>query len=209
MSSVTNSLSTMYIISAASGTGKTSLVRALLSSVPNLVLSISHATRSPRSNEQHGVDYYFVSTDEFSRMVKQNAFLEHAKVFGEDKGTSKAEVQRLLQMDKDVILEIDVQGARQVRQMIPNTVSIFILPPSRAVLEQRILQRGEDARREIKKRLQVAREEIASFAEYDFLVINDDFDQALNDLKAIIRAQRCRQPAQAVKHKALLTELMA
>jgi guanylate kinase len=201
--------STIYIIAAASGTGKTSLVRALLVALPDLKLSVSHTTRAPRSDEQRGVDYYFISELEFRRMIEQDAFLEYADVFGDYKGTSRMEVERLSKMKVDIILEIDIQGARQVRALIPDTVSIFILPPSREALEQRIFKRGEDTPGDIEKRLKVAREEIACFEEYDYLVVNDDFDQALNELKAIIQARRCRQSVQSIKYKALLTELIA
>ena len=200
--------STIYVISAASGTGKTSLVRALLTALPNIKLSISHTTRLPRSNEQNGIDYYFISKEKFEKMIQQDEFLEYADVFGDYKGTSKAEIQRLSDMKVDIVLEIDVQGAEQVRHAISNAVSVFILPPSREVLKQRILARGEDTAKEIERRLTIAGDEIACYKEYDFLVINDDFDQALSDLKAIVQAQRCRQVMQAEKYQALLAELV-
>lgn len=200
--------STVYIVSAASGTGKTSLVKALLQSFPGIKLSISHTTRQPRSNEEHGVDYYFISQEEFDDMVARNEFLEHANVFGESYGTSKMEVERLLQMGIDIILEVDVQGAQQIRQIISETVDIFILPPSREALEQRILSRKQNTSMDIKKRLSMVKDEVKHYLEYDFLIVNDDFEQAVLELKSIVRAQRCRRRIRVKKYKTLLAELM-
>lgn len=200
--------STLYLISAASGTGKTSLIHALLRTVPNIKLSISHTTRSPRVSELHGVDYYFISEAEFNKMVEQDEFLEYATVHGNSYGTSKAEIQRLLEQGVDVVLEIDWQGAEQIRQSLFRTVSVFILPPSREELVARISERKQDTEQVIKKRLKAADKEISHCRAYDFLIVNDDFEQALIELRAIVRANRCRRVVQMKKYKDLLAEFM-
>ena len=202
------SRSVLYIISAASATGKTSLIRALLNSIPNITLSISHTTRSPRGGEKHGVDYYFISQKEFDEMVSRDEFLEHATVHRNNYGTSKAEIQRLSQQGIDIALEIDWQGAQQIRKTLSNTVSVFILPPSREELELRISSRRQDSELDIKRRLTVAGEEISHCVEYDFIIVNDDFEQAFTELRAIVQAERCRQSVQVEKHKKLLTDLI-
>lgn len=183
-------MSTIYIISAASGTGKTSLRKALVSSMEDIELSISHTTRLPRPNEKEGVDFYFISEEEFEKMIAEDAFVEHAEVFGNYYGTSRVEIQRLLKSGVDIILEIDVQGSEQVCKIIKDTVSIFILPPSQDALERRILSRKQNAKVDIKKRLAEAKKEIARCNEYDFLVVNDVFDEALNELRSIIQSKR-------------------
>ncbi|RMD80010.1 MAG: guanylate kinase [Gammaproteobacteria bacterium] len=181
---------TLYVVSAPSGAGKTSLVRALVERVPGLALSVSHTTRPPRPGERDGVHYHFVDPDTFRRMAEEGAFLEHAQVFGHCYGTSRAWVEGRLAEGVDVILEIDWQGARQVRAALPGTVGIFILPPSLKVLEQRLRTRGQDSEETIRRRLAEAVAEMRHYAEYDYVVVNEVFERALGDLEAIVRARR-------------------
>ncbi len=176
----------LFIFSAASGTGKTSLANALVESLPDLEFSISHTTRAPRPGEQHGVHYFFVSHREFEEMVAAGRFLEYAKVFDNYYGTSRAAMDNLLRQGKSVILDIDWQGARAVKQQMPQAVSIFILPPSRAALAERLFQRGQDAPEVIARRMAQALEEMSHYTEFDYVVVNDDFDAALQDLNAIV-----------------------
>jgi guanylate kinase len=198
----------LFIVSAPSGAGKTSLVAALLQADPRLVVSVSHTTRSRRSTEADGVAYHFVSTNQFRAMIQRGEFLEYAEVFGNYYGTSAAAVSELLAAGRDVILEIDWQGAEQVRRRFPETVSIFILPPSRATLTQRLRSRGQDAEETIRARTAKAVEEIAHHGAYDYLVINDDFDTALGELQHIIGAERLRHGRQAQCHQALIGALL-
>ena len=200
---------TLYLISAPSGAGKTSLVKALLENTPNLKVSVSHTTRQPRAGEKDGINYHFVSKTEFQQMLSENVFLEHAQVFDNYYGTSGKWVTEQLNTGIDVILEIDWQGAQQVRRLQPDTISIFILPPSRATLEQRLRKRGTDSETVIAKRLRGAVEELSHYSEFDYLVVNDDFEQALKDLQAIIHSQGLKQAAQAEKLKGLLDDLMS
>ena len=176
----------LFIISAPSGAGKTSLAKALVDSVPNTVLSVSYTTRASRIGEVEGVDYYFVSREQFEQMVSENKFLEHALVFNNYYGTLKDDVERQLSQDNNVLLEIDWQGARKVKKQMPDVCSIFILPPSRDALETRLRVRGQDAEKVIAERMRKAEEEMRHQNEYEFLVVNDDFDKALADLRAII-----------------------
>lgn len=200
---------TLYIVSAPSGAGKTSLVKALLQNTDKLQVSVSHTTRAMRPGEVDGKDYHFVDVETFRAMVANQAFLEHAQVFDNYYGTSRSAALDLLKHGIDVILEIDWQGARQVRQMIPGTVSIFVLPPSRAALEQRLRNRGQDGDEVIARRMRDAVSEMSHCFEFDYLVINDDFDTALGELAAIVRANRLREPRQAAAHDALLKSLLA
>ena len=187
---------TLYIISAPSGAGKTSLVRELMTTVPDIALSISHTTRPMRPGEQNGVHYHFVGVDAFQSMVVAGEFLEHAQVFDNHYGTSKSGVMAQLQGGQDVILEIDWQGARQIRGLFPQMVSIFILPPSREVLEARLRSRGQDSEEVIARRLREVRTEISHCHEYDYLLVNEDFGQAVVDLQSIIRAHRLQGAVQ-------------
>ena len=180
---------TLFIICAPSGAGKSSLVRALVDAIPGLAVSISHTTRPPRTREKHGVDYFFVSEDEFQTLLEQNRFLEHATVFDHLYGTSHAWVQEQLADGKDIILEIDWQGAQQVRSIIKDTVNIFILPPSLAALEERLEGRGDDERH-IHRRMQDAVSELEHYGEFDYLVVNHFFDRTLKQLSAIILSAR-------------------
>ncbi|WP_298633490.1 guanylate kinase [uncultured Umboniibacter sp.] len=199
----------LFIISAPSGAGKTSLVRALLDALSNIKVSVSHTTRSQRPGEEHGVSYHFVDLATFDEMVSEGHFLEYAMVFGNGYGTSASWVETELAAGTDVILEIDWQGAQQVRKLLPAAVGIFILPPSLAALKTRLTGRGQDASDVIERRMKEAVSEISHYAENDYLVINDDFDHALADLRAIIRSQRCEISAQARDHEALLKELLS
>ena len=186
----------IYIISAASGTGKTTLVSRLLKNHDDIRVSISHTTRQPREGEAHGVHYHFVPKEEFESLIEQRAFLEHANVFGNYYGTSIAGVNSLSEEGYDVILEIDVQGAAQVRKSLPEASSIFILPPSFEVLAQRLIGRGTDSEEVIQTRLSKARHEIEQSVLFDYVVVNDDLDRAEADLFHIIKAGRLKKSAQ-------------
>lgn len=198
---------TLYVISAPSGAGKTSLVAEMLRQDSQLGVSVSHTTRPMRDGEQNGVNYHFVSRGEFEAMIARGEFLEHADVFGNYYGTSHVWVRETLAKGQDVILEIDWQGAEQVRRLIPECVSIFIVPPSAEALRQRLVGRGTDAPEVIERRLSEAEEECRHAAEFDYLVVNDDFDVALSDLLAIARSQRLKMQVQHLRHGALLAGL--
>jgi guanylate kinase len=205
------SLGTLFIISAPSGAGKTSLVKALLERVSDVVVSVSHTTREPRAGEKDGVDYHFVSKSEFETMVAAGEFLEHAQVFDNFYGTSRVAVAEQLEAGRDVILEIDWQGARQVRHAAPQAVGVFILPPTRATLRERLTARGQDSEQVIERRMRDAISEMSHYGEYHFLIFNDDFEQAVAELQALFVAQRLRREAQeqrnAVGLRALLEQI--
>lgn len=203
-----SNLGALYVIAAPSGAGKTSLVDALVKSTDNIKVSISHTTRPQRPNEQNGVNYYFVSPTEFEKMVTDKKFLEFAKVHGHYYGTSKEWVENQLKNDIDVILEIDWQGAQQVRRIYPHSQSVFILPPSYQILKSRLRDRKQDSTEVIEQRLAGANDEIGHFAEFDYLIINNVFEHALGDLQAIIRANRLHQGRQRQKFARLLSELV-
>jgi len=198
----------LFIISAPSGAGKTSLVKALLGALPDIRISVSHTTRDPRQNEQEGIDYHFVDASTFESMLAQDLFLEHAMVFRHYYGTSRAWVEKTLKLGQDVVLEIDWQGAQQVRILWPNTISIFILPPTLSELENRLRARGRDSEMDIAYRLGVSQEEMKHYSEFDFLVCNEHFDQALDDLKGIVRSIRLRQQRQAKQLHSIITQLL-
>ncbi|QWF70828.1 guanylate kinase [Methylomonas paludis] len=198
----------LYIISAPSGAGKTSLVKQLIADTDKLVVSISHTTRASRNAEQNGVDYFFVTVEVFQDMIAHQAFLEHAQVYDNFYGTARQTVEDYLVQGLDVILEIDWQGARQVRQMWPECVSIFILPPSIAVLRQRLQNRGQDNVEIIDRRMQAAVAEMSHYPEFDYLLVNDDFNTALQQLKCIISANRLLQTRQQQELLALLQDLV-
>lgn len=199
---------TLFIVSAPSGAGKTSLVKALLQRDPGIRVSISYTTRAPRPGEQNGVEYHFVEREVFLRMRDAGDFLEHAEVFGNFYGTSQRGLHQQLRQGQDVILEIDWQGAQQVRKAMPN-VGIFILPPSREILLERLRGRGQDSAEVIARRTAEAITEISHYNEYDYLVLNDQFDQALNELHAIFLAQRLRYGQQTLRLKPVLDNLLA
>lgn len=200
---------TLFVISAPSGAGKTSLVAEMLRQDSQLGVSVSHTTRPMRTGEQDGVNYHFVSRDEFEAMIAEGDFLEHADVFGNYYGTSHAWVRDTLATGQDVILEIDWQGAEQVRRLVSECVSIFIVPPSAEVLRERLIGRGTDAPEVIERRLAEAEEECRHAAEFDYLVVNDDFGVALADLLAITRAQRLKMAVQQLRHGKLLAGLVS
>ncbi|MFZ5561651.1 MAG: guanylate kinase [Pseudomonadota bacterium] len=199
----------LFIVAAASGTGKTSLVKALVGSMPGLGVSISHTTRPIRPGELDGVNYHFIDRVEFVRMIGDGAFLEHAEVFGNLYGTSRQWVLDRLQQDRDVILEIDWQGAAQVRRLLPGAVGIFILPPSLEALKSRLTGRGQDSAEVIAHRLREAQGDIAHYAEFDYLVVNDDFGTALADLQSVVRAARLSYRSQSVRQEILIQHLLA
>lgn len=199
---------TLYTVSAPSGAGKTSLVKALTEQDPNVTVSVSHTTRAMRPGEVDGVNYHFVDRAEFESMLERGDFLEQAQVFDNLYGTSRAWVEQTLAGGTDVILEIDWQGAQQVRHLIPETVGIFILPPSRETLRERLTGRGQDPDSVIDARMAQAVSEMTHYVEADFLVVNDDFNEALSELKAIVTARRLGAASQQQRHAALLQELL-
>ncbi|OLU20448.1 MULTISPECIES: guanylate kinase [unclassified Pseudomonas] len=200
---------TLYIISAPSGAGKSSLVKALIDSEPLIRVSVSHTTRGMRPGEQDGVHYHFVDHTQFTAMLERSEFLEHAQVFGNYYGTSQRALEKTLAEGIDLILEIDWQGAQQVRRLMPQAKSIFILPPTLEALRHRLTGRGQDSGEVIEQRMREAVSEMSHYVEYDYLVINDDFSHALSDLKAVFRANQLLQSAQQQRHAGLLSELLA
>ena len=202
---------TLYIVSAPSGAGKSSLIQALLKTQPlyDTQVSVSHTTRAKRPGENHGEHYFFVSEDEFCQMSDDEAFLEHAKVFENYYGTSRLAIEQVLATGVDVFLDIDWQGAQQIRAKMPTARSIFILPPSKEELDRRLRGRGQDSEAVIAKRMAQAVAEMTHYAEYDYLIVNDDFNLALSDLKTIIRAERLRLGRQKQRHDALISKLLA
>jgi guanylate kinase len=198
----------LLIVSAPSGAGKTSLVAALLERDPQLVVSVSHTTRKRRPTERDGVNYHFVDQDRFRAMAAAGEFLEHAEVFGNHYGSSVAAVDAERQRGRDVILEIDFQGAAQVRAAFPDSVSVFILPPSTQALQSRLKSRGQDDDSVIRERLAKARWEMSHYADYDYLLVNDDFAVALSELACIVSAERLRLPRQQDRLHPLLADLL-
>jgi len=198
----------LYVVSAPSGGGKTSLVNALLQRDDRVTLSVSHTTRAPRPGEIEGVHYFFVDEQTFEDLAARGAFLEHARVFGHRYGTGRAAVEARLASGLDVLLDIDWQGARQIRASFPAARTIFILPPSLAVLRQRLIDRGQDSEAVIARRMQAARAEISHAREFDFLIVNDDFDMALADLHAIIRRGSPLRSDQERKSREILADLL-
>lgn len=199
---------TLFVVSAPSGAGKTSLVNALVERHAGVVLSVSHTTRAPRPGERDGTHYHFVSEAEFERMARGGEFLEHADVFGSHYGTGRGQVEDALRAGKDVVLEIDWQGARQVRDAMTDALGIFILPPSRDALVERLRGRGQDSPEVIEARMAKAREEISHYQEFDYLIVNDDFETALADLEAVVRAPRLHLDRQRDRHRELLQALL-
>ena len=197
----------LFIVAAPSGAGKSSLVNALLARDPGITLSISHTTRAPRPGDQDGVHYHFVDRPGFEGLIREGAFLEYAEVHGNLYGTSRRAVDPVLAQGRDVLLEIDYQGARSVRMQMPSAVGIFILPPSRAALEERLHKRGQDKPEVIAQRLTNSRDEISHVAEFDFVVVNERFELALDDLSAIVRAHRRRRAAQVERLDVLVKSL--
>ncbi|SBO12163.1 Guanylate kinase [Vibrio mediterranei] len=202
---------TLYIVSAPSGAGKSSLISAMLEKNPTYAMkvSVSHTTRGMRPGEEDGVHYHFVEKTDFESLIEQGAFLEYAEVFGNYYGTSRLWIEETLEKGIDVFLDIDWQGARQIREQMPEAKSVFILPPSNSELERRLNVRGQDSDEVIAKRMSEAKSEMSHYNEYDYVIVNDDFDGALVDFKAILRAERLKQDKQAVKYKGMLDALLA
>lgn len=199
---------TLFVVAAPSGGGKTSLTRALLKKDPGIRLSVSYTTRPPRSGEQEGVDYHFVATERFMALRDAGEFLEYAHVHGNWYATSASWLSQQIEAGQDVLLEIDWQGAAQVRRLIPSSVHIFILPPSLALLEERLHRRGQDDKATIARRLEAARDEIRHCADFNYVIINQDFATAVDDLSAIVRASRLRAAQQCVRHGGLIAQLI-
>jgi guanylate kinase len=198
----------IYVVAAPSGGGKSSLVRALLERDDRVSLSVSHTTRAPRPGEADGVHYHFVAKETFLQMIAQNAFLEHAQILDNHYGTGRKTVEQKLAAGHDVLLDIDWQGARQIRENFPACCTIFILPPSLEALRNRLTRRGQDSDEIIERRMEAAPAEIAHWTEFDFLIINDDFDQALADLQSIVRQGKLHRPEQKEQYDDLLAELL-
>lgn len=199
---------TLFIVAAPSGAGKSSIVNACLARDPNICLSISFTSRQPRPGERHAEHYHFIAADAFERMVEAGDFFEHALVHGDWKGTARQSVDPQLDAGRDVLLEIDWQGARQVRDKLPEAVSVFILPPSRQALEERMRKRGQDSERVIAQRLAAAREEMSHYGEFDYVIVNEDFETAVDEMCAIFTTSRLRQGAQVARHAALISALL-
>ena len=199
---------TLYIVAAPSGAGKSSIVNATLARDPHISLSISFTSRAMRPGEVNGKHYHFVPAAEFEQMIAAGDFFEHALVHGDWKGTARQSVEPQLAAGKDVLLEIDWQGARQVRDKVPEAVSVFILPPSREALDQRMRKRGQDSEAVMAQRLAAAQEEMSHYDEFDYVVVNEDFDTAVAEMCAIFRASRLRRERQAERHAALIARLL-
>ena len=204
---MTTTPGTLYIISAPSGAGKTSLVKALLQADIDLSLSISYTSRQPRPEEIDGRDYHFVTRQVFERKLQEDEFLESAELYGNFYGTSKKWINETMMSGRDILLEIDSQGARQVRVVFPAAVGIFVLPPSLEVLEMRLRHRAQDSLEAINRRLAAAREELGHAGEYNYIIINDKLDRALQDLKCIVQVERLKTAKQLVRYHDLLTQL--
>ena len=200
---------TLFIVAAPSGAGKSSIVNACLARDANICLSISFTSRAPRPGERHAEHYHFIAADEFKRMIAAGDFFEYAQVHGDWKGTARQSVEPQLAAGKDVLLEIDWQGAQQVKSQVPEAVSVFILPPSRAALEERMRKRGQDSEEVIARRMANAREEMSHHAEFDYLIVNEVFDTAVDEMCAIFVASRLRRTQQLQRHAGLLRALLA
>ena len=203
----------LFVVSAPSGGGKTSLTRASIEQLGKAgitaEISVSYTTRAPRPGEQEGVHYHFMEVDVFKAMIARGEFLEHAEIYGQHYGTARARTAAIRAQGRDVILDIDWQGARQIRPQVPEAIGIFILPPSRAKLEQRLRARKQDSEEAITRRLEKARGEMTRYAEYDYVIVNQDFEQAMSELVAIFVARRVRREGQEIRHKSLITKLMS
>ncbi|WGO83488.1 guanylate kinase [Arsenophonus apicola] len=202
---------TLYIVSAPSGAGKSSLIQALLKTQPlyDTQVSISHTTRAIRPGEKNGEHYYFITESKFQQMIEHNDFLEYACVFGNYYGTSRAVIEEIINSGVDVFLDIDWQGAQQIRQKMPSARTIFILPPSKNELLRRLRGRGQDSEETINRRMEQAVAEIKHYSEYDYIIVNDDFNTALGDLQSIIRSERLRLERQVQRHNTLINKLLA
>lgn len=202
-------LGSVFIVAAPSGGGKTSLVKELVQNLDGIEISISHTTRPQRAGEKNGVDYYFTDEQQFAKMINEAAFVEYAKVFNYFYGTSVAEISQRLQAGIDVVLDIDWQGAQQIRRLFPDTISIFILPPSLKILRQRLSDRQREDNTVIQHRMEQAQEEISHYGEFDYLIVNDDFEHAAAELQAVVMAHRLRLERQSIKQAKLLSFLLS
>lgn len=200
---------TLFIVAAPSGAGKSSIVNACLAQDADIALSISFTSRPPRPGERHAEHYHFVEKGVFQQMIDAGEFFEYAQVHGDWKGTARQSVEPQLAAGKDVLLEIDWQGARQVREKVPDAVSVFILPPSREALDQRMRKRGQDSEAVMAQRLAAAQEEMSHYGEFDYVVVNEVFDTAVAEMCAIFRASRLRRDRQAQRHGALIARLLS
>ncbi|PJD92689.1 MAG: guanylate kinase [Legionella sp.] len=203
-----HSIGCLFIVAAPSGGGKTSLVRYLIENMDDVAVSVSHTTRSMRPGEAHGVDYFFIESNVFRDMVENNEFVEHAQVFQSEYGTSFAQITERLQQGIDVILDIDWQGAQQIKQRFPTAVSIFIIPPSLNILHDRLIQRQQDDSDVIAHRMQRAQDEMGHYSEFDYLIVNDDFSTAAAELTTIVLAERLRTARQSIQQRKLLSFLL-
>jgi guanylate kinase len=199
---------TLFIVAAPSGAGKSSIVNACLARDPNIALSISFTSRAPRPGERHAQHYHFVGADEFQRMIDAGDFFEWANVHGDLKGTARQSVEPQLNAGRDVLLEIDWQGAQQVRAQVPDAVGVFILPPSREALEERMRKRGQDSEDVIARRLAAAREEMSHFGEFDYVIVNEVFETAVEEMCAIFTASRLRRNQQIQRHHEMIQQLL-
>ncbi|MCG9729562.1 MULTISPECIES: guanylate kinase [unclassified Shewanella] len=200
----------LFIVSAPSGAGKSSLISALLRDQPvDMQVSVSHTTRQPRPGEENGQHYHFVNQDEFKSLIADGAFFEWAEVFGNYYGTSRVTIEQTLEKGIDVFLDIDWQGAQQVKKLMPESIGVFILPPSKTELERRLTGRGQDSEEVIAGRMAQAVSEMSHYNEYDFVIVNDDFDKALADLLAIIRSQRLTSASQIHTQNDMIKDLLA
>ena len=202
----------LFVVSAPSGGGKTSLTRASIDALAKAgiaaEISVSDTTRAPRPGEQNGVHYHFVDRSKFEEMIAANEFLEHATIYGQYYGTARARTEQRLAAGRDVILDIDLQGARQVRQHMPGAIGIYILPPSMAKLEQRLRARKQDSEEAIRQRLDLARQEMSHYEYYDYVVVNKDFEQAMGEFVSIFVARRLSRAVQEIRHKSLIQKLI-
>ncbi|QDW67076.1 guanylate kinase [Luteimonas granuli] len=199
---------TLFIVAAPSGAGKSSIVNACLARDPGISLSISFTSRPPRPGERQGEHYHFVDDARFQRMIDAGDFFEYARVHGDWKGTARQSVEPQLAAGRDVLLEIDWQGARQVRAAVPDAVGVFILPPSRAALDERMRKRGQDSEEVMARRLAAAREEMSHYGEFDYVIVNEDFATAVDEMCAVFTASRLRREAQAIRHAGLIAALL-
>jgi len=199
---------TLYIVAAPSGAGKSSIVNAVLARDPEIALSISFTSRAPRPGERHAQHYHFINADEFQSMIRAGDFFEYALVHGDWKGTARQSVEPQLCAGKDVLLEIDWQGARQVREKVPDAVSVFILPPSKQALDDRMRKRGQDSEAVMAQRLAAAREEMLHYDEFDYVIVNEVFDTAVDEMCAIFTASRLRRAQQQARHGGLIRSLL-
>ncbi|MCL9682752.1 guanylate kinase [Legionella maioricensis] len=206
---VGNDSGNLFIVAAPSGGGKTSLVRKLIDTLDRIEVSISHTTRAMRPGEKHGADYFFVNEEDFIGMVNENAFIEHARVFNHLYGTSAAQITERLMYGIDVVLDIDWQGAEQIRRSFPKAISIFIVPPSLEELKLRLMNRRQDKDEVISERMKKAQNELSHYPEFDYLIVNDDFEHAASELAAIVTANRLRMDRQVNKQAKLLSFLLS